>query len=100
MEDSRESGFINSQPCIAEFMTDLGAINERYSMSSITELSRMPSFCQVLNGSDRLPTDITPVNGDSPGKNQAGAGLSSLKVPEYPWMKEKKPSRRHSAQTQ
>ena len=89
MENTRESGFINSQPCIAEFMTDIPHINDTFRRSSITNDSRMPPFCQALNSSNQLPTDITTVNGVT-----ASGTVPSVKVPEYPWMREKKPSRK------
>lgn len=119
---TRESGFINSTPCIAEFMSDLGPINERYGGPSITGAvtgspsPTLPAFCQqLLNGSadplaytpglDMTGMGLTqppaPGNGGHlpPGSkprtvDYGPRGPADVKLPEYPWMKEKKSSKR------
>ena len=101
---SREAGFIASEPCMAEFMTDIPHINETLRRSSINT-----GLCAPLNGATTATTDCgsgvgaghgagiqrrvnkTPtVNGDTSASRQT----PSVKVHEYAWMKEKKPSRR------
>ena len=80
-----------SESCIPEFLTDIPHINETFHRSSITtESSGVPPYCQPLNSSHQLQADITHVG--NTGKNTHHN--SSVKVPEYPWMKEKKPSRK------
>ena len=91
MENARESGFINSQPCIAEFMSDIPHIHATFARSSITPDSRLPPYCQPLNSSNSLQPDITSVNGSDATGSHGGA---AVKLPEYPWMREKKPSRK------
>ncbi|GIY52664.1 uncharacterized protein CDAR_30551 [Caerostris darwini] len=100
MEVTCESGFINSQPSMAEFMTALPHINETFHrVSSINALQPSvqppPSLCQ-LEVSPQPPNSLHgPVNASPspPGKQHPGSGLNSS-VAEYPWMKEKKTSRK------
>jgi len=71
-----ETGFINSQPSMAEFMT---------------ALPHMPG---------EIPGSMSPTSGgygmvDSLPGQQGQAGVN---VPEYPWMKEKKTSRKSNQQ--
>lgn len=102
MEVTCESGFINSQPSMAEFMTALPHINETFHrVSSINSLQSSvqppPSLCQLevapqqgssLHGP--VATSPSPPSKQHPG---SGPGLNSS-VAEYPWMKEKKTSRK------
>ncbi|GFT51324.1 homeobox protein Hox-A2 [Nephila pilipes] len=100
MEVTCESGFINSQPSMAEFMTALPHINETFHrVSSINALQPSvqppPSLCQ-LEVSPQPPSSLHgPVNASPspPSKQHPGSGLNSS-VAEYPWMKEKKTSRK------
>lgn len=96
MDERRESGFINSQPSIAEFMTMVPHINEPLRSPSITgDDSSMRSFCQNFNGSHPPGRTLTPqddprvIAGDPGQRDTAG-----VKFPDYPWMKEKKPVRK------
>lgn len=71
LETCTETGFINSQPSMAEFMTAL----------------------PQLGGGDLSPQHTPP--GYAPDLPSPGGGLN---VPEYPWMKEKKTTRKNSQQ--
>ncbi|KAK6644302.1 hypothetical protein RUM43_000569 [Polyplax serrata] len=72
-----ETGFINSQPSMAEFMTALPHI-----------------------GGD-MQSSMSPPPGNYPMGDPMGTGQQSqpgVNVPEYPWMKEKKTSRKSNQQ--
>lgn len=71
LETCTETGFINSQPSMAEFMTALPQL-----------------------GAGELSPQHTPP-GYAPDLPSPGGGLN---VPEYPWMKEKKTTRKNSQQ--
>ncbi|XP_041968624.1 homeotic protein proboscipedia-like [Aricia agestis] len=71
LETCTETGFINSQPSMAEFMTALPQL-----------------------GAGELSPQHTPP-GYAPDLPSPGGGLN---VPEYPWMKEKKTTRKSSQQ--
>ncbi|CAH1773441.1 unnamed protein product [Owenia fusiformis] len=95
MESERESGFINSTPCMAEFMADVPGMNESaFGRSSITVESRLPPYCQPLNSSSQLHSAISQVT--STGRKSLGATKQqpASHLPEYPWMREKKPARK------
>nr|ANO46565.1 proboscipedia homeobox protein [Novocrania anomala] len=79
MESLRESGFINSRPSIAEFMTDIPSLHP----SSITNRVEMAGFCQSMSGINQVheASDISQTRGTDG-------------VPDYPWMRDKKPVRR------
>lgn len=62
-----ESGFINSQPSMAEFLT------------------------QIDPESPKMGSQVFPMVSPS----DSGGGMDG--VPEYPWMKEKKTARKNSA---
>lgn len=87
MDEGRESGFINSQPSIAEFMTSVPLINENLQAPSIIASDGMRSYCQSFSASQTPTQDI----GGDPGARDNGLGL---KFPDYAWMKEKKPVRK------
>ncbi|XP_059490135.1 homeotic protein proboscipedia [Neocloeon triangulifer] len=70
MDHCNETGFINSQPSMAEFMTHLA------------DRPDTPPFL-----------DVAAAQADGRGLMQPAAA-----VPEYPWMKEKKTTRKSSAQ--
>lgn len=77
-----EGGFINSQPSMAEFLNHLS-----------------PESPKMMGGGGMVPGGgggVTPVVGGYPvgvgGPPQTPDGMES--VPEYPWMKEKKTSRK------
>lgn len=87
-----ESGFINSQPSMAEFMTALPHINESFhgasSINGAAAVTPAPPQAQQRGAAAESPPEApkhaTATNGYS-------AGVS---VPEYPWMKEKKTTRK------
>ena len=129
---ARESGFINSQPCIAEFITDITSLNDTFSGSSIRRCrSPLQSYCQsatqkqtdisspvnsavnasalgasALQASASAPKTSPSSNSSSPASAGAASAASNpsaaasstsmpaLKLPHYPWMKEKKTSRK------
>ncbi|XP_029307402.1 homeobox protein Hox-A2b [Cottoperca gobio] len=93
-EFGRESGFINSQPSLAECLTSLtNPVGDAFQSSSIksSALSQStlipPPFEQTIPG---LNPGIHPRHSRSKQPLQA----ASL-PPEYPWMKEKKSIKRH-----
>ncbi|KAK2844468.1 hypothetical protein Q5P01_011127 [Channa striata] len=97
-EFGRESGFINSQPSLAECLTSLSNPADAFQSSSIksSSLSQStlipPPFEQTIPG---LNPGIHPRHSRS---KQALKGCSPLQAasqpPEYPWMKEKKSIKR------
>ncbi|XP_013399152.1 uncharacterized protein LOC106165492 isoform X2 [Lingula anatina] len=99
MDTSRETGFINSRPSIAEFMSGIPHLGDTDSFqnSSITGNGpTMPGYCQTMNG---LHTPCDPTTAElggpvkSPGADGPG-GNGSGRMPDYPWMREKKQIRR------
>lgn len=73
-----ETGFINSQPSMAEFMTALP---------------------HPHMGADMGPGSLSPQPpGPGGGYPAMGDGHAGVNVPEYPWMKEKKTTRKSSQQ--
>nr|XP_019963243.1 PREDICTED: homeobox protein Hox-A2b-like [Paralichthys olivaceus] len=105
-EFGRESGFINSQPSLAECLTSLtNPVGDAFQSSSIKSpaLSRStlippPSFEHTIPG---LSAGIHPRH--SRAKQQALRGCSPLRAaslpPEYPWMKEKKSIKKNQTTT-
>lgn len=99
-EFGRESGFINSQPSLAECLTSLShPVGDAFQGSSIKSPALSPStlipppFEQTVIG---LSPGIHPRHSRS---KQPPRGCSPLRAaslpPEYPWMKEKKSIRRN-----
>lgn len=82
---SSETGFINSQPSMAEFMTALPHVPGGGGGGEVVVPSMSPQHTPPGPG---YPMDVVPHGMDSPGVN----------VPEYPWMKEKKTTRKSSQQ--
>lgn len=77
-----ETGFINSQPSMAEFMT---------------ALPHLPGG--DMGGPPLSPQQTPPGSyGIDPHGQQHGLGSPGVNVPEYPWMKEKKTTRKSSQQ--
>lgn len=101
-EFEREIGFINSQPSLAECLTSFPPVGDTFQSSSIknSTLSHStlipPPFEQTipsLNPSSHPRHSSRPKhspNGSSGSPVPAGA----LQPPEYPWMKEKKASKK------
>lgn len=101
-EFGRESGFINSQPSLAECLTSFtNPVGDAFQSSSIkiSALSQStlipPPFEQTIPG---LNPSVHPRHSRS---KQAQKGFSPLQAvslpPEYPWMKEKKSIKRNQA---
>lgn len=99
-EFGRESGFINSQPSLAECLTSLSnPVGDAFQSSSIKS--------PALSHSTLIPSPLEQtVIGLNPGTNprhsrskQTLRGCSPLQAaslpPEYPWMKEKKSIKRN-----
>lgn len=95
METGCEAGFINSQPSMAEFMTALPHINETFRPSSSINGPVMPppTLCQLENANQLQVCAGTPTSPSPPSKHASGNGYN-VSVPEYPWMKEKKTTRK------
>jgi homeobox protein HoxA/B2 len=84
---SAETGFINSQPSMAEFMTALPHLTgELQHPPPPGSLSPPPGTYQGLVDSHGQPP---------PGQQPPPPGVN---VPEYPWMKEKKTTRKSNQQ--
>lgn len=83
---SNETGFINSQPSMAEFMTALPQLANDGPLQETSGSSRALSpGTHHSNYHDILD----PHNAPDP---------STINVPEYPWMKEKKTTRKNNQQ--
>ncbi|XP_013786746.1 paired box protein Pax-6-like [Limulus polyphemus] len=81
-----ESGFINSQPSMAEFMT---AAPHRGP-----SINNSPPLCQLENVNQQpLAPAVCSATVQSTKHPGSGDGLD-VSVPEYPWMKEKKAVRK------
>lgn len=80
LEGCNETGFINSQPSMAEFMTAL------------------PHLSGELPHGPALSPQHTPPGGGFPIDVPHGMGSPGVNVPEYPWMKEKKTTRKNNQQ--
>ncbi|KAG5881941.1 hypothetical protein JTB14_027734 [Gonioctena quinquepunctata] len=80
LDGCNETGFINSQPSMAEFMTAL------------------PHLSGELPHGPPISPQHTPPAGGFPMDVPHGMGSPGVNVPEYPWMKEKKTTRKNSQQ--
>nr|XP_023026945.1 homeotic protein proboscipedia [Leptinotarsa decemlineata] len=80
LEGCNETGFINSQPSMADFMTAL------------------PHLSGELPHGPPMSPQHTPPAGGFPMDVPHGMGSPGVNVPEYPWMKEKKTTRKNSQQ--
>ncbi|KAJ9582922.1 hypothetical protein L9F63_022734, partial [Diploptera punctata] len=81
-----ETGFINSQPSMAEFMTALPQLTGEIHPPPPGSLSPPPGSYQGMVDSHGQPP---------PGQQPPPPGVN---VPEYPWMKEKKTTRKSNQQ--
>lgn len=99
-EFEREIGFINSQPSLAECLTSFPPVGDTFQSSSIksSALSHStlipPPFEQTIPSLDPSshPRHSRPKH--SPNANQGSPGPAGSLPPEYPWMKEKKASKK------
>ncbi|KAM9307788.1 homeobox protein Hox-A2 [Gastrophryne carolinensis] len=99
-EFEREIGFINSQPSLAECLTSFPPVAETFQSSSIksSALSHStlipPPFEQTipsLNPGNHPPPRHSRAK---PSPNGSPVPPGALPAPEYPWMKEKKASKK------
>ncbi|NWT32306.1 HXB2 protein, partial [Cardinalis cardinalis] len=95
-EFEREIGFINSQPSLAECLTSLPAVLETFQTSSIKDSTLIPppfehSLLQSLGPCSGGSQSRAPHGPARPGPAQPGP-----RAAEFPWMKEKKSSKRSS----
>lgn len=88
LEGCNETGFINSQPSMAEFMTALPHVPVGGGGGEVVPMSPQHTPPPPPpSGPAGYPMEV-PHGLESPGVN----------VPEYPWMKEKKTTRKSSQQ--
>ena len=95
---TRECGFINSEPCIAEFMSPTQGPPQGPPSTLHGEYQDAlgGGYCAprgMMNGGGGMPGMIDML-ADHRVKVSSLTSLSNLKVPEYPWMEKKKPSRK------
>ncbi|XP_053549833.1 homeobox protein Hox-B2 [Bombina bombina] len=100
-EFEREIGFINSQPSLAECLTSFPAVLETFQTSSIKETTLIPpSFEQTIPslnpGSSSQPRSRNLKRADNNGLVQQPPAQPGPLAPEFPWMKEKKTSKKSS----
>lgn len=81
-----ETGFINSQPSMAEFMTALPQI------ASESSLQQSPGTGRSISPGTHHPGYHNIIDAHGVGDP------SAVNVPEYPWMKEKKTARKSNQQ--
>ncbi|XP_029958448.1 homeobox protein Hox-A2b [Salarias fasciatus] len=100
-EFGRESGFINSQPSLAECLTSFtGPVGDAFQSSSIKScaLSQStlipPPFEQSVAG---LSPSVHPRHSRCKQAVKGCSPLQAASPPEYPWMKEKKSIKRTPA---
>ncbi|KAM8795364.1 homeobox protein Hox-B2 [Eudromia elegans] len=100
-EFEREIGFINSQPSLAECLTSLPAVLETFQTSSIKDSTLIPPpFEQtVLSLNPCFSSQARPRSQKraSHGLEQPQPAPPGPAAAEFPWMKEKKPSRKASS---
>ncbi|XP_015681198.1 homeobox protein Hox-A2-like [Protobothrops mucrosquamatus] len=96
-EIEREIGFINSQPSLAECLTSFPPVADTFQSSSIKNSTLSYSTLIPPPPSEQTIPSLKPgsrpkhsPNGNSGSPVPAGA----LQPPEYPWMKEKKASKK------
>lgn len=96
MGDNRESGFINSEPCIAEFMTSVPHINDPLVSPSITSESDIGNYCHNYNSNSGSPVreSLAALAGTTDNFPEGRDQTLNSKFPDFAWMKEKKPVRK------
>ncbi|KAJ8254469.1 hypothetical protein COCON_G00210810 [Conger conger] len=105
-EFERETGFINSQPSLAECLTSFPTILESFQTSSIKDSTlipppfehTIPSLNPCTNGQARPRSQKRTANGlllrTAHQQGPAAPESNSPLAPEFPWMKEKKSSKK------
>ncbi|XP_029928215.1 homeobox protein Hox-A2b [Myripristis murdjan] len=99
-EFGRESGFINSQPSLAECLTSLtNPVGDAFQSSSIKSSALSPSTLIPPPFEQTIPSLNPGSHPRHSRSKQALNGCSPLQAasvpPEYPWMKEKKSIKRN-----
>uniref|UniRef100_UPI003AAF92D0 homeobox protein Hox-A2b-like n=1 Tax=Centroberyx gerrardi TaxID=166262 RepID=UPI003AAF92D0 len=99
-EFGRESGFINSQPSLAECLTSLtNPVGDAFQSSSIKSSALSPSTLIPPPFEQTIPSLNPGSHPRHSRSKQAVNGCSPLQAasspPEYPWMKEKKSIKRN-----
>lgn len=104
-EFEREIGFINSQPSLAECLTSFPPVAETFQSSSIksSALSHStlipPPFEQTIPSLNpgSHPRHSRPKHSPNGGSSNGSSPVPAAGSlpPEYPWMKEKKASKKH-----
>ncbi|KAJ8251704.1 hypothetical protein GJAV_G00224210 [Gymnothorax javanicus] len=105
-EFERETGFINSQPSLAECLTSFPSVLESFQTSSIKDSTlipppfehTIPSLDPCTNGQPRPRSQKRSTNGlhlrTTPQQGPTAPESGSPLAPEFPWMKEKKSSKK------
>ncbi|XP_062322739.1 homeobox protein Hox-A2b [Osmerus eperlanus] len=98
-EFERESGFINSQPSLAECLTSFTPVGDAFQSSSIKNSTLSPSTLIPPPFEHTIPS-LNPGSHPRHSRSKQGVnGCSPLPVaslpPEYPWMKEKKATKKN-----
>ncbi|KAJ8004795.1 hypothetical protein DPEC_G00140020 [Dallia pectoralis] len=103
-EFERESGFINSQPSLAECLTSFTPVGDAFQSSSIKNSTLSQSTLIPPPFEQTIPS-LNP--GSYPRHNRSKQSLNGVcsplpaasLPPEYPWMKEKKASKKNHQTT-
>uniref|UniRef100_A0A8C5GMM3 Homeobox protein Hox-A2b-like n=1 Tax=Gouania willdenowi TaxID=441366 RepID=A0A8C5GMM3_GOUWI len=96
----RESGFINSQPSLAECLTSFSNPGDAFQSSSIKKSAELSLTTLIHPPHTTSTTTTTSTEEEEEEEEEGGArtGCSPPQAaslaPEYPWMKEKKSTRR------
>uniref|UniRef100_A0A8C5K6F6 Homeobox B2 n=1 Tax=Jaculus jaculus TaxID=51337 RepID=A0A8C5K6F6_JACJA len=110
-EFEREIGFINSQPSLAECLTSFPAVLETFQTSSIKESTLIPppppppppceqTFPSLQPGASTLQRPASQKRAeDGPALRPPPPLPAGPPAPEFPWMKEKKSSKKPSQST-
>ncbi|XP_051894460.1 homeobox protein Hox-A2-like [Pristis pectinata] len=100
-ELEREIGFINSQPSLAECLTSYPAVVDTFQSSSIKNSTLSHSTLIPPPFEQTIPSLNPSSNQPRPSREKRPPNglLSSTAAAEFPWMKEKKSSRKYNEAT-
>uniref|UniRef100_A0A8B9JDJ6 Homeobox domain-containing protein n=1 Tax=Astyanax mexicanus TaxID=7994 RepID=A0A8B9JDJ6_ASTMX len=94
-EFERETGFINSRPSLAECLTSFPPVDDSFQSSSIKGPTLIPPPFEHTIPS--LSPGSQPRHGRPRHSLDGGSPLPAASLPpEYPWMREKKASKKHN----
>ncbi|XP_074414012.1 homeobox protein Hox-B2 [Zonotrichia albicollis] len=93
-EFEREIGFINSQPSLAECLTSLPAVLETFQTSSIKDSTFIPPPFEPSRRQSRDARSGRSQSRAPHGPARPGPAQPGPRAARFPWMKEKKPSKR------